>query len=183
MWAACARAESYRICRAKPARAPPEITMTDKTLQAALESEHRQIDGGIEAFVAQLASGQRELAPLLRALEGLRRHIYLEEEFLFPPLRKAGLMVPILVMLREHGELWRSMSRLDELLATNAAADVLSAACAELLAKLDAHNSKEEPIIYTRADQALDDEAAAELSAFLDTGVLPDDWICSGARN
>jgi len=39
--------------------------MSDTTLQAALEQEHRQIDGGIEAFIAQPTN----TAPLLRGHE------------------------------------------------------------------------------------------------------------------
>ena len=89
--------------------------MEANTLGGALEREHRQIDGGIEAYLAGL-DGTADPEPLRAALDGLRRHIYLEEEFLFPPLRSAGLMGPIFVMLREHGQLWTSMDSVDQLL-------------------------------------------------------------------
>ena len=56
-------------------------------------------------------------------MDGLRRHIYLEEEFLFPPLRAAGMMAPLFVMVRQHGELWDAMRALDALLAVDADAD------------------------------------------------------------
>lgn len=48
---------------------------------------------------------------------GLRRYIYLEEAFVFPPIRKAGMIMPIFVMTREHGELWRTTDFLADLLA------------------------------------------------------------------
>lgn len=154
--------------------------MTEQPLAAALEREHREIDSGIEAYTA--SAGGNDTSPLLRSMAGLRRHIYLEETFLFPPLRAGGLMMPIMVMLREHGELWRSMDALDELIADGAEPAALIAACRELLAQLDKHNMKEEPIIYPRADDGLSPEAAEELAAFIEAGRMPDGWVCEGAR-
>ncbi len=154
--------------------------MEANTLGAALEREHRQIDGGIEAYLAGL-DGPADPAPLLAALSGLRRHIYLEEEFLFPPLKAAGLMGPIFVMLREHGQLWNSMDAVEQLLADGADAGTRRKACTGLLALLDAHNSKEEPIIYTQADALLSEEAGRGLQAFLAKGTTPDGWVASAA--
>ncbi len=154
--------------------------MTDSTLSAALEREHRDIDGGIEEYSSGLGHGDIDPAPLLRAMRGLRRHIYLEEEFLFPPL-KAILMMPIFVMLREHGELWGAMDTLDAMLATDADTDALHNACRELLAALDSHNSKEEPVIYPQADAALDGETSARLHDFLESGAMPEGWRCEKA--
>ena len=100
-----------------PSRIEKEDNMESVTLATALEREHREIDGGIEAYTAGLATGTSDTGPLLRAMNGLRRHIYLEEEFLFPPLRAGGLMVQLFVMVREHGELWKTMEALDASLA------------------------------------------------------------------
>lgn len=152
-----------------------------ETLGSALEREHREIDGGIESYTAALTAGTNDTEPLVRATEGLRRHIYLEEEFLFPPLREAGMTMPIFVMLREHGELWRTMDSLQALLGDDTAPETMLDACRELLALLDAHNSKEEPIIYTQADTVLDAEASTELLAFLDEGRMPEGWVCAQA--
>ncbi|MEO8908307.1 MAG: hemerythrin domain-containing protein, partial [Microbacteriaceae bacterium] len=118
---------------------------------------------------------------LTRAMTGLRRHIYLEEEFLFPPLRAAGMVMPIFVMLKEHGQLWAAMAAVDALLAADSDSDTMLAACRDLLAQLDAHNSKEEPIIYTQADTVLSQTASAELSTFLRAGRMPDGWVCAKA--
>lgn len=155
--------------------------MTDTTLSAALEREHREIDGGIEEYAARLAEGDPTPEPLLRAMAGLRRHIYLEEEYIFPPLREAGMMMPVFVMLREHGELWDAMAGLDEMLATGADADEVQAACRSLLARLDSHNAKEEPIIYPQADARLSDEATTRLHDFLADGRMPEGWLCAQA--
>ena len=62
----------------------------DKSLSAVLVHEHNEIDAGIEAFLEGLSLGETRMQELTRAVEALRRHIYLEEEFLFPPLRAAG---------------------------------------------------------------------------------------------
>ena len=156
--------------------------MESVTLASALETEHREIDGGIEAFTAGLAAGTNDPAPLVRALAGLRRHIYLEEEFLFPPLRAAGMTIQLFVMLRQHGELWASMDALDGLLAGAAGPDALNAACSELLALLDRHNTKEDPIIYPQADKVLTESANTELHSFLASGQMPEGWVCEKAR-
>ncbi|HLI31634.1 MAG TPA: hemerythrin domain-containing protein [Solirubrobacteraceae bacterium] len=154
--------------------------MSARSLQAALEREHREIDSGIEAFVESLAAGAPRAGELQRAIAALRRHIYLEEELLFPGL--AGeLAIPTLVMVREHGEIWRTLDALEELAP---AGDALSLreCCARLLAQLEAHNGKEEPIFYTRADGGLSAEESDALHAFLAAGHIPDGWVCEALR-
>ncbi|PRZ41253.1 hemerythrin HHE cation binding domain-containing protein [Antricoccus suffuscus] len=155
--------------------------MDTETLGAALEREHREIDGGIEAFTASGGKRQADLEPLIRAMAGLRRHIYLEEQFLFPPIRDAGMIPPIMVMLREHGELWESMDLLESALHADPETPDVQDLCRELLAKLASHNSKEEPIIYPQADRILSAEASTELRAFLDSGQMPEGWVCERA--
>ena len=155
--------------------------MAAQTLSEALENEHRNIDGGIEQYTAGLSQGNSDPGPLVRAMNGLRRHIYLEETFLFPPLKAVGLTMPIFVMVREHGELWDAMDALDTLLASDSESETLQNACRELLAKLDNHNSKEEPVIYPQADTKLEPDAAAQLHEFLENGTMPEGWRCEKA--
>ncbi|WP_022901069.1 hemerythrin domain-containing protein [Humibacter albus] len=150
------------------------------TLGDALEHEHRAIDGGIEAYL-EGDPGHPPVERLVEAMAGLRRHIYLEEEFLFPPMREAGMMMPIFVMLREHGALWNAMNGIDTALTDGADRDAVAALCKDLLSLLDAHNSKEEPVIYTQADAMLREEASAELEDFLKTGTMPEGWVCANA--
>jgi regulator of cell morphogenesis and NO signaling len=119
---------------------------------------------------------------LRAALEALRRHIYLEETFLFPPIREAGMVMPIFVMMREHGELWRTMGALTGLLVDKADNEQLRDTCHRLLGQLEQHNSKEEPIIYPRADTDLPAQVSAELARFIETGRVPDGWVCQQAR-
>lgn len=155
--------------------------MAAQLLAEALETEHHEIDGGIEQFAAGLADGHSDPAPLQRAMAALRRHIYLEEAFLFPPL-KADLAMPIFVMEREHGQIWDDMDSLGALLELEQPESVVLAdACQELLAKLERHNEKEEPIIYTHATNTLSPELAEPMTKFLETGVMPDGWRPSRA--
>ncbi len=151
-----------------------------QTLAQALEAEHRTIDEGIAAFVAGERAGDASDDTIDAALECLRRHIFLEEEMLFPPLRSSGLMAPVLVMLREHGQLWQTMDALDTARRDGTAGEVRDR-CTELAGLLDAHNSKEEPIIYPQADTVLDEGARNRLWSFLRSGEMPEGWTAQMA--
>jgi iron-sulfur cluster repair protein YtfE (RIC family) len=153
--------------------------MDSESLGAALEREHHEIDAGIEEFTRGPASDRE---PLTRAFRALRRHIYLEEEFLFPPLHAAGLVGPIMVMLREHGQIWETMDALEGTLeGTEPDAD--PATLRKLTVQLLHHNLKEEKIIYPEVARVLAEPATGRLLAFLDSGELPEGWVCFKARN
>ncbi|MGH2871376.1 MAG: hemerythrin domain-containing protein [Solirubrobacteraceae bacterium] len=151
------------------------------TLAVALEREHREIDGGIESYLAAAPDDPRSIDPLKGAMDALRRHIFLEEEFLFPPLRTAGLVAPIFVMMREHGEIWDTLELLDRQLAQSGHAEATRKTCRTLLDQLERHNFKEEPIIYPQADATLTPAQSESLHAFLASGFIAPGWICAGA--
>ncbi len=152
-----------------------------ESLSTALEREHHDIDDEIQTFTSTLAAGSIDPAPLRRAAAALRRHIYLEEEFLFPPLRDAGLVAPIFVMLREHGQLWRTLDAIDLELAVDPDVTTLQKLGRELVVQLQHHNPKEEQILYPQADLTIDDEAAERLRGFLESGAFPEGWTCERA--
>lgn len=154
--------------------------MEYESLAVALEHEHHEIDDGIARFAAA-PPADRDRAALTRAVHALRRHIYLEEEFLFPPLREAGPMAPVLVMLREHGQMWATLDELEHELAVGAHDGPALALCHRLTVQLQHHNLKEERILYPEADAALTAPASAHLREFLDAGALPDGWTCRQA--
>jgi hemerythrin-like domain-containing protein len=157
-------------------------SMANETLDAALTREHREIDAGLEAFAASLAEGEARVEPLLGAVEALRRHIYLEEEMLFPALRAAGLIAPVLVMLREHGAIWQAMDTLTAEAEGGADQEAMRRVGRELASLLETHNMKEEPILYTQADRVLSAPASEELGAFLESGRMPEGWVATAAR-
>lgn len=156
--------------------------METESLATALEREHREIDEGIEAFTAGSPSGHRDRQPLTRAIHALRRHIYLEEEFLFPRLREAGLMAPVFVMLREHAQMWTTLDSLERELDADAAYGAALTLCRQLTVQLLHHNPKEEKILYSQADEILTGPATEQLRAFLDSGELPAGWTCHKLR-
>ncbi|MBS2965159.1 hemerythrin domain-containing protein [Actinocrinis puniceicyclus] len=148
-------------------------------LARALEHEHHEIDAGIAAFAA--APGDRQ--PLMRALGALRRHIYLEEEFLFPLLAEAepALAPPVFVMLREHAQIWDTLDSLEHAAANATGGESAAALTRQLTVQLLHHNMKEEKILYPRADE-LPAAAADRLRSFLASAKLPDGWVCVKAR-
>ncbi len=156
--------------------------MPIESLAAALEDEHREIDQGVEAFTSGLVEGERRPEPLARAMRALRRHIYLEERFLFPPLREAGLVPPVFVMLREHAQIWQTLDTLEALVADDAPDADLRQACRELTVRLQHHNLNEERILYPEADRVLTASVDADLRAVLESGEMPEGWVCERAR-
>lgn len=159
-------------------------THVEDSLAAAFTREHHEIDAAIAEYLgSQEPDRQQRATPLARAIEALRRHIYLEEEIVFPHLPPGPLMMPLMVMRREHGELWRRMDALSEhLQSSDTGADDLDASCRELLDLLESHNSKEEPVIYPHLDADLDDGERAKVRALLVDGELPTGWVCQSAR-
>lgn len=150
--------------------------MEIESLAAALEREHHEIDEGIAAFAASPGDPQ----PLARATGALRRHIYLEEEFLFPLLGEAApaLRAPVFVMLREHAQMWPVLDALDREPGGSAG----HALCRQLASQLLHHNLKEEKVLYPQADAVLPPAAAERLKTFLASGELPEGWVCVKAR-
>ena len=148
-----------------------------RTLSDALEGEHRTIDAGLDHFRAGLDAGELRIAALRSAAAALRRHIYLEEEAIFPPLTVGGLVAPVSVMLREHGDIWMALERIERAAADG---DVSAAwsGLATLSPLLADHNFKEERIIYPAADQALSGEAADRLRDELAHRAMPAGWTC-----
>lgn len=155
----------------------------DESPADLLEREHQEIDAGIEAFVEGLSRGEMRMPQLTRAVDALRRHIYLEEEVVFPHLPPGPLMMPLMVMRREHGELWRRMDALAAHLEDDSSpVDGLEEACAELLALLEEHNRKEEPIIYPHMDADLAEHEQSLIRELLEEGTLPEGWTCQALR-
>lgn len=158
-------------------------TAAEPSLAAAFTREHHEIDAGIDEYLKSgEADPEARAIPLLRAMEALRRHIYLEEEIVFPHLPPGPLMMSLMVMRREHGELWRCMDQLaDQLASATSASDDIDACCREILELLEKHNVKEEPVIYPHLDSDLSPQGRKHVQELLSTGRLPSGWICQEA--
>src|SRR5690625_2686039 len=121
---------------------------------------------------------------LLRAFAALRRHIYLEEEFVFPALTAPSLAVAIMVMYREHGSIWRLMDQAEDLISNRSTdQDQTITTCEVMLSELERHNAKEEPIIYPHTDADLTEEQQQRLVQFLESGEMPAGWVCREAQD
>lgn len=148
-----------------------------------LEVEHRIIDARLADFVAGLDDGQVHAERFRRSAGELRQHIYVEEKWLFPPLRETGMIPPVLVMLREHGELWGVLDEIDRALAASTPdQEALRGACDRLAEQLDAHNEKEEIIVYQAAAERLDPATQEAIVGALADEEMPDGWRCQLAR-
>ena len=144
-----------------------------------LEDEHRRIDKGLEGIVEGTGSARE----LVESLALLRRHVYVEHEILFPPLTKAGLVMPVLVMKREHAQMWPIIDSLASACRSGSAFETLRASCGELLRLLQRHNPKEEQILYAAADRLDAERADRSLTRALEAGTMPEGWTCAAIPN
>lgn len=148
---------------------------------ADLEHEHRLIDAWLDAcLIADQHPLADRRADVARALQVLRRHIYFEEAYLFPPLRALGLAGPLAVMVREHAAMWATITELEATLDDSSG--VSTELCQSLRDQLSKHNGKEEAIVYTQARQLLPDADQAELSTLVTTVEMPVAWTCNAAE-
>lgn len=146
-------------------------TLPSETLAA----QHREIDAGIKGGVD--ASGAR--AALTNALALLRKHLYVEEAALFPPLVATGLAMPVFVMKREHGQMWPLIATLEKSCAAGTAMADLREPCRQLFQLLQMHNPKEEQIVYTAADRLAKQQGDGALATAIATAKMPDGWTCA----
>lgn len=153
-----------------------------RTTGTTLEHDHRVIDEHLERFAASLTEGEVEAAALRAGAAALRHHIWVEEEHHFPPLRAAGLLGPVLVMLKEHGQIWDLLDRLVDELTTGRQPAQLLATFGALREVLEAHNVKEERILYPAGDAQLDDEAARRVLEAFSSGQAPEGWTAQMAQ-
>lgn len=157
--------------------------MSRHPISGALMRQHREIGAAIDFFIEKLEGGDMQTELIAAMVETLRQHIYLEEVFLFPPIREAGIVMPIVAMMREHGQLWATMESLTQQITGPGDSPRLKATCNELLDQLHEHSFKEEPVIYLHANYDLPPSTSAELTRFVATGRLPEGWICQQAKS
>jgi iron-sulfur cluster repair protein YtfE (RIC family) len=91
-------------------------------------------------------------------------------------------MGPIMVMLREHAQMWQTLDLVESLLGAHAPDVALQNTCRELFTQLRSHNPKEEQILYPQADDHLSPSEQTRLRAFSDSGQIPEGWTCAGLR-
>lgn len=109
-------------------------------------------------------------------IAGLRRHIRMEEQILFPAIEdKTGQREfgPTWVMRQEHRQIERALDRLERLVTVEerwTAIQAIEGQEVDLTALLRSHDGKEEAVLYPMADQLLG-AAAKDLVARMKTEV------------
>lgn len=152
------------------------------TVAAVLEDEHRWIDERFAKFQRGLEAGRAEAGPFEEAAAKLHRHIYLEEEMLFPHVETRGLAGPTTVMTMEHGEICQRLDAVRDLLASGAEASQVLEVFGALRGLLEEHNAKEEQIFYPASDQLLTAEELAAVLAQVEDAEAPEGWRCRALR-
>lgn len=156
------------------------MTESPRTIGQQLEHDHHRIDEEFARFADSLTTATVNRDAFDAAAAGLRHHIYVEESLHFPILRAAGLMAPVLVMLREHGEIWDLLDATASALDQGAAVGDL---WSRLASVLEQHNMKEERILYPAGDQQISPADTDLIRTTLADGETPADWRCEMAGN
>jgi iron-sulfur cluster repair protein YtfE (RIC family) len=146
------------------------------------EHDHHVIDEQFAQFKRGLVEGEWLEEPFNGASEGLRHHIYVEEESLFPFLRVGGLVAPAMVMLREHGEIWQALDSVDSEIRGGRDASRALAGIATLESALEQHNMKEERILYPASGQVLSAANTEAVRVAFESGKRPDGWLPGNLR-
>lgn len=154
-----------------------------ESVSAALESEHRWIDARFRRFEEGLARGQIATEPFEEAAKVLHRHIYLEEELLFPAVEARGLVSPTAVMAMEHGEICRFLGGIRDLIQGKASPERIQGPFKALRGLLEEHNFKEERVLYPNADRILGQDEVAAVVGRMKEAEAPEGWACRAHRN
>ena len=152
------------------------------SISELLESEHRWVDGQFQQFRQDLAEGRINKEPFQKAAKVLHRHIFIEEEILFPEVEAYGLVGPTTMMAHEHGAICRFLDEIQGLIQSNTSPGRIADAFNALHSLLGEHNIKEEQVLYPTADQLLSQDDVAKVVQQLKTAEAPAGWKCRAHR-
>lgn len=159
--------ESHRRAGSAQGRQPETVqaldaAATSRDISQYLGADHARLDAIIPALLAAIDSASFETGRerFAEFSSGLRTHIQIEEDLLFPAFEQATGTEgggPAFVMRGEHVEIRRLLTELglalEECDATGARRSVRW-----LIALLRLHNAREERVLYPMADRALADD-------------------------
>lgn len=124
-----------------------------------LSWDHDRLDGLLSEATQRVEQGHMAQARNIFVAfdEGLRRHIRLEEEVLFPLFEaKTGMRSgPTMVMRTEHRVIEAELNRMRHGLESGDASEYASG-LSSLHGVLGTHNAKEEQVLYPITDDLLD---------------------------
>jgi iron-sulfur cluster repair protein YtfE (RIC family) len=144
-----------------------ETQTTFETVTHYLSWDHDRLDAILADVALKVDAGKMgEARDTYRGFDhGLRRHIRIEEELLFPlfEARTGVVSGPTAVMRSEHREIERAIGLMREALGRGDA-DGFREGLRFLRAVLPDHNAKEEHVLYPTTDRLL---SPAELASFV----------------
>ena len=155
----------------------PEL---DGTVGHQLEHDHHRIDQEFARFAQSLGEPTVDRAAFDGAAAALRHHIYVEETLHFPIVQASGLLAPIMVMLREHGQIWDLLDTIATALDHDDASTAQKV-WPQLATVLEQHNAKEEQIVYPVGGQKISTADAELIVTTLAAGDSPPGWVCDMA--
>lgn len=120
------------------------------TVGEALQADHVRLDGLMNSVVHDAEVGKSVVRMIGDFSWGLRRHIRIEEQRLFPLFLEAGgPEPPTQVMALEHREIENKLQLLED------EPESVDATLAALQTMLEQHNFKEEGVLYPMLDKLL----------------------------
>lgn len=132
------------------------------TISEVLVHDHRRLHELRKRARSAVEAGDHGEARIAFAQfdSGLRHHIRVEEDLLFPALEREGGLRrdsgPIGVMIAEHREIEGLLDQLARKFSDEAGAnDEDESPMNQLTAMLEAHDAKEEMVLYPMADQVI----------------------------
>lgn len=140
-------------------------------------AEHKRVSLLLDAVKSSPAQSKtRRAFAELRQL--LTRHIYCEEELLFPAVEARGILGPTEVMRFEHGHIWSLLNQIRQEFEKDnpPPRDLLD----KLRGLLQGHDMKEENILYPAADEAI--QSADALVERARKAIPPESWVCAALR-
>ena len=136
------------------------------SVATVLSLDHDRLDGLFGAMRQATAAGRLSDATshFAQFRAGLERHIRIEEDLVFPAFERLARMPaeagPTAVMRVEHRAIERLLAAVGDKLAQGRDA---SGEAAELQRTLEAHNMKEESVLYPMTDSLAGPDGAREL--------------------
>lgn len=138
-----------------------------RTITDYLQTDHRRLDGIMDNFQGAMKAGRWDdaVSDFREFVLGLRKHIRIEEEILFPVFEEKTGMVdagPTFVMKMEHKEINELLDRITSAASAHDGQTARDAAGA-LIGVLTDHNMKEEHILYPESDAFISDSERAQI--------------------
>lgn len=137
----------------------PKVDLGRDFVSDYLSSDHRRLDVLFEGLLVSIRNEkpiESQLSMFHLFKNGLLKHIYWEESYLFPLFEQHTGMTqgPTMVMMAEHKEMQALLETI-ELAAIEVIDEEMLLTLADML---EAHNTKEEQILYPAIDRLLDDD-------------------------